>query len=351
MRLLLAGHKGRFSQLREFGNALEKLGVENKLVQDIDVYDGFPSRNLRNWFQTSSKFRKLINEFEPDAVFVDRQRHFGLAAIKEKLPLFMFLRGDYWSEIEWARKTLYRLPHKRLALWRWDQIAKKSFEGSKIILPVSSYLEGIVKTHYPHKETEVLYHGIDPTLWHSETGMNLKHPCVGLLQNATILGKTMEMLTLAKVMDAIPDVMFYWAGDGPYRNIILPILEKYKNFKWLGQLNYPDEVRKFLSEIDVYALVSGYDMLPMTVIQAEMMEKPVVATNIGGTPEEMINNETGFLIEKGDYHDWIKKITLLINDQNMTKKMGQTGHIFAKENFSWEIIAKKFVNILNFNLD
>ena len=351
MRLLLAGHKKRFSQLREFGEAVEKFGVEYKLVQDIDVYDGFPSRNLRNWFQTRSKFKMLIKEFKPDAVFVDRQKHFGLAALKENLPLFMFLRGDYWTEIEWARKTIYAPPHRRLALWQWDQIAKKSFEGSEMILPVSNYLKNVVRAHYPNKEAEVLYHGIDPSLWYPEDGMNLKHPCVGLLQNAIIWGKTKEMLTFTKVIEAMPDVTFYWAGDGPYRNLVLPALEKYANFKWLGLLQYPDEVRKFLSEIDVYALVTGYDMLPMTIIQAELMENPVIATNIGGTPEEIINNKTGFLVEKEDYQDWIKKITALINDQKMAKEMGKAGRIFVEENFSWKIIAKKFVNILNSNFD
>src|SRR5574341_2029920 len=152
--------------------------------------------------------------------------------------------------------------------------------------------------------------------------MSLKHPCVGLLQDAKIWEKAKEMLTLTKVMEAMPDVTFYWAGDGPYRDHVLPILEKYQNFKWIGTLQYPDEVRKFLTEIDVYALISGIDMSPHTILEASLMEKPVIATNVGGIPELMQDGKTGFLLEKGDYSSLIEKLKMLVNNEDKQKYIG-----------------------------
>ena len=144
----------------------------------------------------------------------------------------------------------------------------------------------------------------------------------------------------------MPDVTFYWAGDGPYRDKILPILEKYDNFKWLGSLEYPDKVREYLTEIDVYALVSGIDMSPLTLQEAQLMKKPVVATNVGGIPELMIDNETGFLVEKGNAKEWIEKLSLLINDEQKRKTMGEEGRKFVENNFSWDKITKEFLDIL-----
>ncbi|SVB83236.1 uncharacterized protein METZ01_LOCUS236090, partial [marine metagenome] len=57
---------------------MEKNNIECKVVLDSDYADGFPSRKIGNWFKSNSKFTELINDFKPDAVFVDRQRHFGL---------------------------------------------------------------------------------------------------------------------------------------------------------------------------------------------------------------------------------------------------------------------------------
>ena len=72
-------------------------------------------------------------------------------------------------------------------------------------------------------------------------------------------------------------------------------------------LNILKKVRQFLSEIDVYALLSGIDMSPLSLQEAQLMQKPVVATNVGGIPELMKNNETGFLIKKGDQDELFKK--------------------------------------------
>ena len=74
-----------------------------------------------------------------------------------------------------------------------------------------------------------MYQGITPELWYPQEGMKLKHPCVGLLQGAVIWGKAQEMLILEKVLKEMPDVTFYWVGDGPYRDKILPILPARKS--------------------------------------------------------------------------------------------------------------------------
>lgn len=347
LRLLIGGSSSKFFHLKEFGDALTRYGIEYKLVHDVDIYTGFPSRNIRRWFETSAKFDNLVQEFKPDAIFVDRLTHFSFTALKVGIPLFVLLRGDYWSEMKWARETLYKWPLKRMVLGLKDRIAMRCFKGSTAILPICRYLQERVMEQYPDKITEVLYQGIDPGKWYPVKGMSLKHPCVGLLQSAIIWGKTKEMLILPKVLEAMPDVTFYWVGDGPYRDQVLPILTKYDNFKWLGPMQYPDKVREYLTEIDVYALVSGIDMSPLTLQEAQLMEKPVVATNVGGIPELMKNNETGFLVEKGDYKEWIDKLSILINDPKKAKQMGETGRKFVIENFSWEKIARQFSDFVN----
>ncbi len=345
MRLLIGGSTSKLFHLKEFQKSLKKLGVECKLVVDTDICNGFPSRKIRDWFQSRKKFDQLISDFKPDAILVDRQRHFARIASKTQIPLIIHLRGNIWSELEWAKHTIYKSFPKRIALQIWINIAKGTFEKAFFIVPICEHLEKIVKEHYPNKKTQVMYQGIDPDRWYPSDGMKLKHPCVGLLQGAVIWGKAQEMLVLQKVLESMPDVTFYWVGDGPYRDKVLPILEKYDNFKWLGPLQYPDKVREYLTEIDVYALVSGIDMSPLTLQEAQLMRNPVVATNVGGIPELMRNNETGFLVEKGDANGWIEKLSLLINDEQKRKDMGEKGRKFVEENFSWDKIAQDFLII------
>ncbi|MDH3269606.1 MAG: glycosyltransferase family 4 protein [Ignavibacteria bacterium] len=346
MRLLIAGFGLRYIHLKGFAETLTKYNIECKVVIDSEICDGFPSRKIRNWFQTRKKFNDLIKEFKPDAVFIDRQRHFGIATLNAGIPLFVHLKGDYWKEMDMARETLYKSFPKRIALNQWDKMARRCFQEATVILPTCKHLDNELKKNYPNKKSEIFDQGITPSEWIPEKGMKLKHPCVGLLQGAVIWEKAKEMLTLKKVMDAMPNVTFYWAGDGPYRDKILPELQKHVNFEWLGRLEHPTEVKKYLTEIDVYALISGIDMSPVSLLEAQILEKPVIATKIGGIPEEMKDKETGFLVEKGDYEEIISKLSLLFNDKQKAKQMGSNGKKFVVDNFSWKKIAEDFVIVL-----
>ena len=130
------------------------------------------------------------------------------------------------------------------------------------------------------------------------------------------------------------------------------MLEKFDNFHWLGQLKYPDDVRQFFTESDIYALVSGMDMSPHTLLEASLMKKPILATNVGGISESCKDGETCFLIKKGDSSDWINKISTLLNDKEKMKEISDEGYSYVKENFSWDKISDDFIKIIqsNFNL-
>ncbi|MEM3065452.1 MAG: glycosyltransferase family 4 protein [Candidatus Nitrosotenuis sp.] len=342
-RLLIGGSPSKLFHLNEFADTLGKNGVECKVVLDSDIYDGFPSRKIRNWFQTKSKFNELIKQFRPDAIFIDRHRHFGVAAAKTGLPLFVHIRGDHWKEIEMARQTLYKSFPKRYVLSKWEEMAEQCFLKSTLMLPICRYLEDIIRQRYPTKDVATLYQGINPSNWYHVEGMSLKHPCVGLLQGAVIFEKAREMLTLENVLRSFPQVTFYWVGDGPYRDYVLTALKKHDNFVWLGAMSYPNKVREYLSEIDVYALVSGIDMSPLTLLEAQLMEKPAVATKVGGIPELIQDGQTGYLIEKGDPKNLADKLEILLGDRKKATEMGKQGRKFVTENFSWDVITKKFL--------
>ena len=347
MRLLIAyGSLGKYFHLKDFADELKKQNVDVRLVKDTDYSRGFPSKNISEWISGDEKFKKLILEFEPDMIFVDRQSHFALHSIKTGIPTFVLLRGHYWQEYFWAMKTLGGNIKNRITIWLRNRIAEKVFRDATMILPICKYLEDVVNEYHPKQKTGVFLEGINFEHWFHTEKMELKHPCVGILQDANWWGKTKELLILDKVLQKMPDVYFYWVGDGQYRKQITDKLEKFDNFKWLGRLEYPDGVRKFLETIDIYALITGMDLAPLTLKEAQLMEKPVIATDVGGDKEMMVDKKTGFLIREGNEDDLIKKISEILNDKELSEKMGKEGHKFIKEEFNWENITKRFLEIV-----
>ena len=234
-------------------------------------------------------------------------------------------------------KTVLNLRHK---------IAEEVFEKCNGIFMTADYLDKVIKEHHPNAQTHHFLEGLDTTRWYNSPGMELKHPCVGLVQDANWWGKTKEMLTLDKVMKSLPHVHFYWAGDGQYKEKILEVYNKYDNFHYLGTIDYPDKVREFLTEIDMYALPTGMDTTPLSCREAMSMEKPIIASNVGGIPEMIYNNKTGLLVDEDDYETWIKHISYLIENKEIAQNLGKQARQLVIEKFNWEIVAKKFIAVL-----
>jgi len=341
------GSIGKYFHLKDFGEALTRFDIDYQLVRETDYVVGFPTKQIGKLISSKRKFKKLIESFKPDAVLVDRQSNFGLEVIKAGIPLFVILRGHHWSELEFAKETIYKDPLMRKIVDLRGQIAEKVFAGATAILPVADYLTNIIKEHHPQQSVEVYVEGVNSTRWYKQKGMQLKHPCIGLLQDANWWRKTREMLTLEKVIEKMPEVNFYWVGDGQYKDKILPVLEKFENFHWLGPLQYPDKVREYLTEIDVYALITGMDLASLSLKEAQLMGKPVVATNVGGNPEMMMDGKTGFLVKEGDVDDLFEKLSSLLKNKEMRLEKGSNGTKFIEEKFSMDASAKNFIRILD----
>ena len=98
-----------------------------------------------------------------------------------------------------------------------------------------------------------------------------------------------------------------------------------------------------METIDVYALITGMDLAPLTLKEAQLMEKPVIATDVGGDKEMMVDKKTGFLVKEGDAEDVIEKISKILDDKQLAIEMGKNGSKFIKEQFNWELVAKNFL--------
>lgn len=344
------GRIGKHIHLDDFGKALLRKNVDYKLVYETDYISGFPSKDIKGWF-SKKKFHNLIKEYNPDAVFVDRQSHFGLECIKLRIPTFVYLRGHYWSEVEWAKKTIYKSSLMQWVVNKRQEIANQVFAGCNGIFMTADYLDSVIKEHIPNAKTFHFLEGLDTSRWYPQEGMKLNHPCVGMLHDANWWGKTKEMLVLEDVIKKMPNVHFYWAGDGQYKEPILEKLSQFKNFHYLENLQYPDEVRQYLTEIDIYALPTGMDTTPLSCRESMSMENPVVASRVGGIPEMVYDNVTGFLVNEGDSEGWIEKLSTLVNDEDLRKKFGTAGKNLVIEKFNWDKLANEFLEIISKQLN
>jgi len=346
MKVLIVTIKSRIFHLASFCEELKKTGIDCRIIDDDEFLD--KSNHIFSSYKKNNKFKKKLDEYNPNFVLLDRHSKLGLTVMEKNIPLLVTVRGHIWKEEEWAKETLYKNWIGKISLKRKREIIMRCLDGAEIILVLSDYLADIIQERLPDKKISKLsISSRNSEYWKSEEKMELNHPCVGFLQGANIWGKTKGLIDIESVIKRMPDVMFYWAGDGIYSQRVLERFNKYKNFKWLGNIQYPDSVKKFLSGIDVFALPTGMDTLGQSIIEASLMEKPVIATNVGGIPEVIDDGSTGYLIEKNNVDLWIDKIRFLIDNKDEREELGKNGRNSMIKKFNWEKTAKRFLEILN----
>lgn len=107
--------------------------------------------------------------------------------------------------------------------------------------------------------------------------------------------------------------------------------------EYVIDLGFREDVHRILSGLDVFVLPSILpDPLPTTVLEAMASQKPVVATNHGGAPEMVVNNETGILIPWDNAELAASTIAPLLENAELRDMMGNNGRKRVLEEFSVE---------------
>ena len=89
------------------------------------------------------------------------------------------------------------------------------------------------------------------------------------------------------------------------------------------------DIPDLLAAMDIFTLPSYREGMPVTIIEAMLMAKPVVATNIRGSREEVIADETGLLVPVRDAAALAQAFATLIGDAQLRARMGQAGRARA----------------------
>ncbi len=131
-------------------------------------------------------------------------------------------------------------------------------------------------------------------------------------------------------------------GDGPLRGSLEKSVETLGLDTHVSFSGMRHDVPKLLCQLDIFVLSSTTEGISLTLLEAMATELPIVATNVGGNPEVVIDGETGYLVSSQNPEEMAKKLLLLINDKNLRRKMGEKGRERVIANFSIKETARKY---------
>lgn len=347
-------HAFFLKMIRSFSDNVESMVVVPSYPQTSTTKSQRTAlKNASRVLVADERTRAAITKFNPDVVYSDSPLYGSQLKVSQyianlRIPTIVHLRGDLWREFfGWMR----RAPIKSKLLG--SPVYFSSMLGLVLadkITPICRWLEREVLRHLPSKPTEVVYQGVDPDDFFPGPRLGVKRPAVAIIQNHTVYEKTLGLLMFAKVVEKLPNIHVYIATGEDVKQSYLPLVKAkfshFKNVHFLSGIRHPDGVRRLLTSSDLYVLPSCLDCCPTTVLEASLMERPVLGSRVGGIPEIISDGYTGWSVVNEDTDEWVKRIQMLTEDGSLSSRLGMQGRRWVSKNFGWAKIAPQVERLI-----
>ncbi len=104
-----------------------------------------------------------------------------------------------------------------------------------------------------------------------------------------------------------------------------------------------EDAMRIIKSSSAVVVPSRMESLPTTIKEAFYLNVPVIATNVGGIPELVIDNETGLLVPSENPEKLADAVNELLSDTEKAKKLARNGNDFVKKNMTWDVILPKYI--------
>jgi len=201
-------------------------------------------------------------------------------------------------------------------------------------------------------EARVIPNGVDLSIFHPANKEDARS-ALGVPQNALMILFTANALRqniwkdYATVRDAVAltaarmggrNVLFLALGDGA-----LPERIGAAELRFIPYQTNPEAVARYYQAADVYVHAARADTFPNTVLEALACGTPVVATAVGGIPEQIEDGRTGFLVPIGNAKALAERLTQLLSDNELTQRMGILAAEAARRQFDLQSQAEVYL--------
>ena len=299
--------------------------------------------NIRKWSQIGEirKFLTILKEEKPDIV------HSHL--------FFATMFAAPLAKLAGVPKTI-ETAHLREA---WRKGIKKAYFIDRFfyrfvdeIIAVSNAVKKylIEEKKLTNNKIKVIYNGVDlekfkpvkkgvrPHLPHELTGSKwgltpfFTVGVVGRLEPQKGHKYFLEAISLLN--GKYQNARFLIVGEGSLRTELEEQAQKLGISNRVEFLGYKKDIVSVLEEIDLLVLPSLYEGLPLVALEAGAMGRPVVATNVDGSPEVIINKETGLIISPKDSLALKEGIELFLKNRDLVNRLGENAGTHIKEKFN-----------------
>ncbi len=236
------------------------------------------------------------------------------------------------------------------ALWqgrreRWA--SRRVYRRAEHIIAVSSAIRQrlIERDAVPPDRITIIHNAVIPAPDTSQSALpgDLREgPLVGVVARLQPeKGVANFLRAAARVCTAVPDARFLVAGDGPLREELLDLAGRLGVGERVRFLGYRADARALVGLLDVLVVPSLTEGTPLIVLEAMAAGIPVVASAVGGIPDQIRHNKEGLLIPAGDPAALADALLELLQDPARARSLGEAALRRADSEFNHSTMVRR----------
>lgn len=144
-----------------------------------------------------------------------------------------------------------------------------------------------------------------------------------------------------------PNAQLILVGDGPERPRVERLIDRLDLRKNVTMTGYRSDVAQIMNCADVFLLSSETENAPLTILEAMSCGLPVIATNVGGIPEQVQDGVNGFLVSLKNPEMIAESVLKLANDDRLLSKMGETARKTVLERYTKDRVLEQYIEVFN----
>ncbi len=201
------------------------------------------------------------------------------------------------------------------------------------------------------KESFEYYSGLGHTINYIPNAIDVKSLPIQINKKFTTqiifagrLSKEKGIESLIKISKTLPpELHLLIAGSGPMEKDIKKIDKLYPNVHYLGYLPKEDLIPLVRGSI-VLIQPSLAEGISTTLLEAMACKIPLIASNVGGNKELILNNQNGFLINPTSTDELLEKILVISKNPSLQQKFGQKSFELVKK-FEWSKVGQQYLDL------
>ena len=138
---------------------------------------------------------------------------------------------------------------------------------------------------------------------------------------------------------------FLVAGDGPLASALQSLAREIGLADDVRFLGHRKDSHDILGLLDLFVLPSLSEGIPLVLLEALALSRPVVATNVGGIPEVVEDGRSGVLVPAGRPDELARGCLTVMDDPALAQRLGQAGRVRVEDAFSADAMAEKVTHI------